>query len=67
VYYQGVWYDAGSDYFALNSHGKSAVSIEGPGESGVRARVRASYIKGSSGDSVNTTTHGSWKYVYFTN
>jgi hypothetical protein len=68
VYYQGRWYDAGSDYFALNSHGKSTVGLEGPGESGVRARVRASYIKGGNdGDSVNTTTHGSWKYVYFTN
>jgi hypothetical protein len=68
VYYQGRWYDAGSDYFALNSHGKSTVGLEGPGESGVRARVRASYIKGGNdGDSVNTTTHGSWKYIYFTN
>jgi hypothetical protein len=28
--------------------------------------VRSSYINGSSGDTVNTTTHGAWKYIYFT-
>ena len=36
------------------------------GESGVRARVRSSYINGTSGDNVNSTTHGAWKYFIFT-
>jgi hypothetical protein len=66
VYYQGTWYDGGSQYFKLATDGKSAVRLEAPGESGIRARVRSSYINGSSGDNVNSTTHGSWKYLYFT-
>ncbi|WP_055694826.1 YncE family protein [Streptomyces prasinopilosus] len=66
VYVQGSWYDAGSEYFAL-SGGRSVVRLEAPGESGVRARVRSSYVNGSSGDTVNSTTHGAWKYVNFTN
>jgi hypothetical protein len=66
VYYQGTWYDSGTQYFALNTSGKSKVQLGAPGESGIRARVRSSYINGSSGDTVNTTTHGAWKYLYFT-
>ncbi|MFD9224795.1 Ig-like domain repeat protein [Streptomyces sp. NPDC060064] len=67
VYYQGKWQAAGSQYFALGTNGKSAVSLEAPGESGIRARMRSSYIDGSSGDSANYTTHGAWKYIYFSN
>lgn len=66
VYYQGKWYSAGSQYFWLATNGKSAVRLEAPGEAGIRARMRSSYVKGSSGDSVNTTTYGPWKYMYFT-
>ena len=67
VYYQGVWYESGSQYFALSTSGKSKVTVEGPDESGIRARVRSSYVKGtsSSGDTVNATTHGTWSYIYF--
>ncbi|WP_247706177.1 YncE family protein [Streptomyces liliiviolaceus] len=67
VYYQGSWYDSGSEYFAVGTNGKSVVTLEAPGESGIRARVRSSYINGSSGDTVNSTTHGAWKYITFTN
>ncbi|MFJ4691067.1 YncE family protein [Streptomyces sp. NPDC088766] len=67
VYYQGSWYDSGSEYFALATNGRSAVRLEAPGESGIRARMRSSYVNGSSGDSVNSTTHGAWKYFTFTN
>ncbi|GAB2735456.1 Ig-like domain repeat protein [Streptomyces bullii] len=66
VYHQGAWYDSGTEYFALATNGKSVVSLDAPGESGIRARMRSSYINGSSGDSVNSTTHGSWKYMTFT-
>ncbi|MFJ6573717.1 YncE family protein [Streptomyces sp. NPDC091292] len=66
VYYQGRWYDAGYEYFRLGTNGKSTVRLEAPGESGIRARMRSSYINGSSGDNVNSTTHGSWKYLNFT-
>ncbi|MFI8093430.1 YncE family protein [Streptomyces sp. NPDC086080] len=66
VHYQGKWYDTASEYFALGTNGKSVVRLEAPGESGIRARMRSSYINGSSGDSVNSTTHGAWKYITFT-
>ncbi|MGW4594745.1 hypothetical protein ACWEOA_05310 [Streptomyces sp. NPDC004457] len=46
--------------------GESAVSPEAPGESGIRARMRSSYVNGSSGDTVNSTAHGAWKHFTFT-
>ncbi|MFJ4469968.1 Ig-like domain repeat protein [Streptomyces sp. NPDC089424] len=67
VYYQGTWYSADSMYFPLGLAGKSAVTLEAPGEAGIRARMRSVYVNGSSGDSVNSTTYGSWKYLYFSN
>ncbi|WP_225891157.1 YncE family protein [Streptomyces dioscori] len=67
VYHQGSWYTTGSEYFALGSNGKSVVTLGAPGESGIRARVRSSYVNSSSGDTVNSTTHGAWKYITFTN
>ncbi|WP_210585335.1 YncE family protein [Streptomyces sp. GESEQ-35] len=67
VYYQGSWYSAGSEYFPIGTNGKSAVSLEAPGESGIRARMRSVYVNGSSGDTVNSTTYGAWKYLYFSN
>lgn len=66
LYYQGKWYDAGQQYFRLGTGGKSIVTLTGPHETGYKMRVRASYVNGSSGDSVNSTTHGSWKYFIFT-
>ena len=67
VYYQGTWYDSDSEYFALATNGKVAVNLGAPGESGIKARIRAAYINGSSGDSVNSTTYSGWKYLYFSN
>lgn len=67
VYFQGAWYTTGSEYFALAPNGKSAVNLGAPGESGIKARVRSSYVDGASGDSANATTIGAWKYLYFSN
>ncbi|WP_329597956.1 Ig-like domain repeat protein [Streptomyces pseudovenezuelae] len=67
VYYQGTWYSADSQYFSLGSNGKSAITLEAAGESGIRARIRSVYVNGSSGDTVNSTTYGAWKYLYFSN
>ncbi|MDT0463889.1 YncE family protein [Streptomyces gibsoniae] len=67
VYYQGAWYTTDSEYFPVGTGGKSIVNLGHPGESGIRARVRSAYINGSSGDTVNSTTYGAWKYFYFTN
>lgn len=66
VYYQGKWRSGGSQYFKLGSTGKSAVTLTGSHDTGYRMRMRSSYVNGSSGDTVNSTTDGSWKYFVFT-
>lgn len=67
VFYQGTWYSSDSEYFGVATNGRSAVQLVAPGESGIRARVRSAYIDGASGDNVNSTAYGSWKYLYFSN
>ncbi|MFF4270455.1 YncE family protein [Streptomyces sp. NPDC001536] len=67
AYYGGAWHTLDSQYFPLGTSGKSAVTLEAPGESGVKARIRSVYVNGSSGDTVNSTTYGTWKYLYFSN
>ncbi|MEU3554449.1 YncE family protein [Streptomyces fragilis] len=67
VYYDGKWYSGASQYFELSSTGKVTVNLGAAGEAGIKARVRSNYINSSSGDNVNSTTYGSWKYLYFTN
>ncbi|WP_324790215.1 Ig-like domain repeat protein [Streptomyces sp. H51] len=65
IYYGGVWQSTAKQYFTLDSAGRSVVTITGTPPTGYRYRVRDSYISGS-GDSVNTTTYGTWKYFTFT-
>ncbi len=67
VYYEGKWYTGASEYFGIGRDGKSSVQLVAPGESGIRARVRSVYVDGGSGDNVNATTFGAWKYLNFTN
>ncbi|MEU2333210.1 Ig-like domain repeat protein [Streptomyces sp. NPDC013172] len=68
VWYQGRWYSDTSQYFALATSGISKVEFGGNHKSDVgwRFRVRSDYINGSSGDTVNSTTYGAWKYFTFT-
>ncbi|MEU2052801.1 Ig-like domain repeat protein [Streptomyces bungoensis] len=68
VYYQGSWYPGDPEYFKLDSDGVSRVQITGDHgqDVGWRFRIRSSYINGSSGDNVNSTTHGAWKYFTYT-
>ncbi|MFK0282196.1 Ig-like domain repeat protein [Streptomyces sp. NPDC090499] len=68
VYYQGRWYADTSKYFALATSGVSQVEFAGShkGDVGWRFRVRSDYIDGGSGDTVNSTTYGAWKYFTFT-
>ncbi|MFI5630699.1 Ig-like domain repeat protein, partial [Streptomyces sp. NPDC051664] len=66
IYYQGKWNDAGSGHFALGANGKSTVTLTGSHPTGYRMRLRSSYVNSSSGDTVNSTTHGAWKYFIFT-
>ncbi|GGV50350.1 hypothetical protein GCM10010277_45210 [Streptomyces longisporoflavus] len=63
----GKWHSADSEYFRIGTNGKSAITLEGPGQSGVKARMRSTYVNGSSGDNVNSTTYGAWKYLYWAN
>lgn len=65
VYANGTWHTTVTDEFPLSSKGVSTIHLEAPGKSGVHARIRSSYIKNSE-DNVNYTTHGAWKYLYFT-
>ncbi|MGV9449911.1 YncE family protein [Streptomyces sp. NPDC003635] len=65
VYSGGVWQTTYAEYFKLDASGRSAVKLTGTPPTGYRFRVRNSYISGS-GDSVNTTTYGTWKYFTFT-
>ncbi|MGQ4375133.1 Ig-like domain repeat protein [Streptomyces sp. SAS_267] len=65
AYSGGVWQTTGKEYFKLDSAGKSVVTLTGTPPTGQRFRVRDSYVSGS-GDSVNTTTYGAWKYFTFT-
>ncbi|MFF0201201.1 Ig-like domain repeat protein [Streptomyces sp. NPDC005017] len=67
VYSQGAWHTLDSQYFTLGTTGRSAVTLGAPGEAGIRARMRSAYVNGGSGDTVNSTTYGAWKYLYFTN
>ncbi|MFJ9815832.1 YncE family protein [Streptomyces sp. NPDC101151] len=68
VYYQGKWRSGDSQYFKLGTAGISEVEVTGNHGSDVgwRFRMRSDYINGSSGDTVNSTTYGAWKYFTFT-
>lgn len=65
-YYKGKWRSNGSQDFKLSSKGKSQITVVGPHEKNLKMRVRSAYIKGTSGDSLNATTIGAWRYFIFT-
>ncbi|WP_201452594.1 Ig-like domain repeat protein [Streptomyces sp. HM190] len=66
AYYQGAWRDAGSEYFELGTSGRSDVTLTGTPTTNIRFRFRSEYHDTTSGDNVNTTTYGAWKYFIFT-
>ncbi|MFF8729149.1 Ig-like domain repeat protein [Streptomyces sp. NPDC015171] len=68
VYYRGRWYPGDPAYFKLGSDGVSRVILTGDHgqDVGWRFRIRSSYINSSSNDTVNSTTHGAWKYLTYT-
>ncbi|MFD8210061.1 Ig-like domain repeat protein [Streptomyces sp. NPDC059695] len=66
VWYSGAWRTGAEDYVRLNGGGMAYIAFDGDGAAGVRARIRTSYVDGTSGDDVNTTFHGAWKYFNFT-
>ncbi|WP_328544479.1 Ig-like domain repeat protein [Streptomyces europaeiscabiei] len=66
-HYQGAWQDWGAEYFPLGTSGGSDITLTGTPTTDVRLRFRSEYHDGGSGDNVNTTTYGAWKYFMYTN
>ena len=66
TYTKGAWVTTSSKYYTLTSKGTSAVELTGKHATGVHLRVRSVYVKTTSGDAVNATTYGAWKYYTFT-
>ncbi|MDX3076970.1 Ig-like domain repeat protein [Streptomyces sp. MI02-7b] len=69
-YHQGAWHGTGTRYVKLSAAGKVTVTYGGDHarKVGYKLRWRSSYIMGAanSGDSLNTTSRGAWKYFTFT-
>ncbi|WEH16642.1 Ig-like domain repeat protein [Streptomyces sp. VNUA24] len=65
-YYDGAWRDWGTQYFELGTSGGSNITLTGTPTTNVRLRFRSEYHDTASGDNVNTTTYGAWKYFIFT-
>ncbi|MGW6392273.1 YncE family protein [Streptomyces sp. NPDC055103] len=66
VWYSGAWHTTATQYFALTSGGMAYVSLDLNGAVGVRARIRTAYVDTESGDNVNTSINGVWKYFTVT-
>jgi hypothetical protein len=60
AYTTGAWRNASAKYYAL-----TPVALTGTHKTGVKMRVRAGYVRSGSGDTVNATTYGAWKYFIF--
>jgi hypothetical protein len=65
-YSGGKWVAWKSGTYKLSSAGKYTYTLTGTHTTGVKYRVRASYLTGTSGDSANYSTYGSWRYFTFT-
>jgi hypothetical protein len=59
-YTTGAWRNVSAKYYAL-----TPVALTGTHKTGVKMRVRAGYVRSGSGDTVNATTYGAWKYFIF--
>ncbi|MEU4693086.1 hypothetical protein [Actinoplanes sp. NPDC023714] len=65
-YSGGKWVAWKTGTFKLNAAGKYTFTLTGTHKTGVKYRVRAAYLTGTSGDSANYTTYGAWRYFTFT-
>lgn len=65
-YSGGAWHAWKSSLLTLTSAGKSTYTLTGAHSVGVKYRVRAAYLTGTSGDSLNYTTYGAYHYFLFT-
>ncbi|MEU4242966.1 hypothetical protein [Actinoplanes sp. NPDC026619] len=65
-YSGGKWRAVKTGYYALTGAGKSTVTFTNSRKTGVHYRVRAAYLNVKSGDTVNATTYGAYRYFTFT-
>jgi len=65
VYSGGSWKPWKSYLLPLSSAGKSAYTLTGTHTINVNYRVRAAYLTTTSGDSLNYTTYGPYRYFAF--
>jgi WD40 repeat protein len=64
-YSKGAWKNWKTVYVAVNASGRSVAGMTGSHPLNGRFRVQAAYVRGSSGDSANYTTYGTWQYFTF--
>ncbi|MEV4406671.1 hypothetical protein AB0J66_31225 [Actinoplanes sp. NPDC049598] len=67
VLWKGKWTASRTVDVPLTSAGKASYTLTGAHSVGLRYRVRAAYLTGTSGDNVNYTTYGAYRYYTFTN
>ncbi|SNY74293.1 hypothetical protein [Paractinoplanes atraurantiacus] len=67
VLWKGKWTASRTVDVPLTSAGKASYTLTGAHSTGLRYRVRAVYLNGASGDTVNYTTYGAYRYYTFTN
>lgn len=65
-YAAGKWTAWKTGTYKLSSAGKYTFTLTGTHQVGVKYRMRAVYLTGTSGDSANNTTYGPWRYFTFT-
>lgn len=64
-YAGGKWVAWKTGTYKLSSAGKYTYTLKGTHKTGVKYRVSAAYLTGTSGDRANYTTYGAWKYLIF--
>jgi sugar lactone lactonase YvrE len=65
-YSGGAWHAWKAYTLALTSAGKSTYTLTGTHSVGAKYRVRAAYLPTTSGDTLNYTTYGTYRYFTFT-
>ncbi|MBB4738291.1 sugar lactone lactonase YvrE [Actinoplanes octamycinicus] len=65
-YSAGKWRPWKTATLKLTSTGKSTYTLTGTHKTGIKYRVRSGYINGTSGDSLNYTSYGPYRYFTFT-
>ncbi|BEL10823.1 hypothetical protein Q0Z83_090140 [Actinoplanes sichuanensis] len=65
-YSGGAWKTWRTVTTKLTSTGRATLTVDGTYKAGVKWRARAEYLYGTSGDKINATSAGAWRYYTFT-